>query len=136
MASYNHVTLAGNLTRDVELKHTPSGVAIADIGLAVNDRRKKDDEWIDEVSFFNCTAFGRTAEVASEYLAKGSPLLIGGRLKQESWEKDGQKKSAVKIIIDKLQMLGSKDDSPSGGSSPATAKGKKFDNVPDDDAPF
>ena len=135
MASYNRVVLAGNLTRDVEIKHTPGGMAIAEIGLAVNDRRKdQSGQWVDEVGFFDVTAFGRTAEVISEYLGKGSNVLIEGKLKFEQWEKDGQKRSKVKIICDKMVMLGSKKDSEGGNqsyggytSTPAPA---------DDEAPF
>ena len=83
-ASLNRVILAGNLTRDVLLKQTASGTIVADIGLAVNDRRKNPaGEWVDETTFVDVTLWGRTAEVASEYLSKGSQVLIEGRLKGE-----------------------------------------------------
>ena len=82
MASYNRVILVGNLTRDIELKYTPGGTAVTDIGMAVNDRRKSaTGEWVDETTFVDVTLWGRTAEVASEYLSKGSPILVEGRLK-------------------------------------------------------
>lgn len=114
MASYNRVILIGNLTRDIELRYLQTGTAVADIGLAVNERVKKGDSWVDEANFFDVTLFGKTAEIANEYLTKGSPVLIEGRLKFEQWEKDGQKRSKVKVIADKMQMLGGK---PSGGQS-------------------
>ena len=106
MASYNRVVLLGNLTRDPELRYIPSGTAVSDIGLAVNDRVKKNNEWVDETTFVDITLWGRTAEVANEYLSKGSSVLIEGRLKLESWEKDGQKRSKLKVVADKMQMVG------------------------------
>lgn len=109
-SSYNRVILVGNLTRDPELRYIPSGTAVADIGIAVNDRIKKGDEWQDEVCFVTCTAWGRTAEIANEYGQKGSPVLIEGRLKMDSYEKDGQKRTTLKVTVDKLQLLGSKSD--------------------------
>ena len=82
MASYNRVVLVGNLTRDPELRYIPSGTAVTEVGLAVNDRRKNAaGEWIDETTFIDITLWGRQAEIASEYLSKGSSVLIEGRLK-------------------------------------------------------
>lgn len=107
MASFNRVILMGNLTRDVELRRTPQGTAVVDIGLAVNDRVKRNEEWVDEVTFVDITLWGRTAEVASEYLSKGSPVMIEGRLKFESWETDdGQKRNKLKVVGERMQMLG------------------------------
>ncbi|MEZ6093294.1 MAG: single-stranded DNA-binding protein [Pirellulaceae bacterium] len=120
MASFNRVILLGNLTRDVELKYTPSQVAIAKIGLAVNDRVKKQNEWVDETTFVDITFFGRTAEVASEYLSKGSSILVEGRLRYESWESDGQKRSKLVVIGDRMQMLGGKGGGGGGSSSRST----------------
>lgn len=118
MASFNRVILLGNLTRDVELRHLQSGSAVADVGLAVNDRRKNaSGEWVDETSFFDVTLWGRTAEVAAQYLTKGSPMLVEGRLKQETWEKEGQKRSKVKVICEKMQMIGGRGPGGPGGSS-------------------
>jgi len=89
MASYNRVVLVGNLTRDPELRYISSGTAVTEIGLAVNDRRKNaSGEWVDETQFIDITLWARTAEVASEYLSKGSSVLIEGRLKLDRWEKD------------------------------------------------
>lgn len=109
MASYNRVVLVGNLTRDIELRYIPSGMAVAEIGLAVNDRRKTaNGEWIDEATFVDVTLWGRNAEVASEYLSKGSSILVEGRLKLDRWETDGQKRSKLRVVGEKMQMLGGK----------------------------
>jgi single-strand DNA-binding protein len=119
MASYNRVVLLGNLTRDPELRYIPSGTAVSEIGLAVNDRVKKNDQWVDETTFVDITLWGRTAEVANEYLSKGSSILIEGRLKLDTWEKEGQKRSKLRVVADKMQMLGgrSANDVNSGGNS-------------------
>lgn len=111
MSSFNRVILMGNLTRDIELRYTPSNVAVCDIGLAVNERRKDGQgNWLDDVTFVDVTLFGRTAEVAGEYLVKGSPVLIEGRLKLETWEDktSGQKRSKLKVLGERLQMVGAK----------------------------
>ncbi len=119
MASFNRVILVGNLTRDPELRYIPSGTAVSEIGLAVNDRVKKGDQWVDETTFVDITLWGRTAEVANEYLSKGSNILIEGRLKLDSWEKDGQKRSKLRVVADKMQMLGSRGEG-GGGSRGAS----------------
>lgn len=126
MASFNRVILMGNLTRDIELRYLPSGTAVSEFSIAVNDRRKTSDgQWVDDPSFFDIVLYGRTAEVASEFLSKGSPVLIEGRLKQDTWEKEGQKRSRVKVIGDRMQMIGAKGAGgsqgtvrESGGSAP------------------
>ena len=115
MASYNRVILLGNLARDIELRYTTSRMAVCQNAIAVNDRRKNaSGEWIDETSFVDVTFFGRTAEVVSEYLAKGSPIFVEGRLKQDTWEKDGQKRSKLYVIVDRMQLLGGKTDGKNG----------------------
>ncbi len=152
MASYNRVILVGNLTRDPELRYIPSGTAVSDIGLAVNDRIKRGDQWVDEATFVDVTLWGRTAEIANEYLSKGSPVLIEGRLKLDRWEKDGQKHSKLKVVGDKLQMLGSRGEGGGGargrgraGSGGEDAGGSYDDNEqysnvgappPSEDIPF
>ena len=117
MASFNRVILLGNVTRDLELRYTPSGLAVTDLGLAVNDKRKNAaGEFVEEVTFVDVTLWGRTAEVASEYLSKGSPVLIEGRLKLDSWEaNDGQKRSKLKVVGEKMQLLGSRGGGGAGG---------------------
>jgi len=114
MASFNRVILVGNLTRDPELRYIPSGTAVSDIVLAVNDRVKRGDQWVDDTTFVDITLWGRTAEIANEYLSKGAPVLIEGRLKLDRWEKEGQKHSKLKVVCDRMQMLGGKDSGRGG----------------------
>ena len=147
MASYNRVVIVGNLTRDVELRYTPSGTAVTDIALAVNDRVKRNDQWVDEVNFFDVTLWGRTAEVAGEYLSKGSSVLIEGKLKQDRWEQEGKTRTKVKIVGEKMQMLSSRNSGGSAGrrsgphtsnepaSQPAPAAPQQS-APPDDEVPF
>jgi single-strand DNA-binding protein len=111
VASYNHVILLGNVTRDIEVKYLQSGTAVCDMGMAINERVKRGDDYVDEPVFVDVTLFGRTAEVAGEFLSKGAPVLIAGRLKYEQWEKDGQKRSKLKVVAEKLQMLGQRQRS-------------------------
>jgi single-strand DNA-binding protein len=118
MASFNRVILVGNLTRDPELRYIPSGTAVTEVGLAVNDRVKRNDQWVDETTFVDVTLWGRTAEVAGEYLSKGSPIFIEGRLKLDQWEKEGQKHSKLKVIGERMQMLGGKEGGGGGGRGP------------------
>lgn len=127
MASYNRVILVGNLTRDPELRYTPSGTAVTDIGLAVNDYRKgPNGETVEETTFVDVTLWGRTAEVASEYLNKGAPCLIEGRLKLDQWQdKEGQKRSKLKVVGDRLQLLGAKG----GGGGKGGARPAAFDDA-------
>ena len=116
MASFNRVILLGNLTRDPELRYIPSGMAVTDIRLAVNDRRKSPSgEWIEETTFVDVTLWGRQAEVASEYLTKGAPLLVEGRLKLDSWEKEGKKMSKLRVVGERMQMVGPKGQGGGGG---------------------
>jgi single-strand DNA-binding protein len=145
MASFNRVILVGNLTRDPELRYIPSGTAVTDLGLAVNDRRKNSNgEWVDETTFVDVTLWGRTAEVASEYLNKGSSVLIEGRLKLDTWEKDGKKNSKLRVVCDRMQMLGGRPGGPSGGGAPrgaaksaaAATAPDESEAPPDDDIPF
>lgn len=118
MASFNRVILMGNITRDIELRYTPSKMAVTDIGLAVNDKRKNaQGEWVEEVTFVDVTLWGRTAEVASQYLSKGSPVLIEGRLKLDTWEKDGKKNSKLRVVGEAMRMLGNKGGGGGGGGS-------------------
>ena len=110
--NFNQITLAGNLTRAPELKHIPSGTAVCETGIAVNDRVKRGDEWVDTPMFMDVVLWGRTAEVAAEYLSKGSAVLLSGKIVLEQWEKDGQKRSKHKMNAHTMQMLGSKGENP------------------------
>lgn len=144
MSSFNKVILMGNVTRDPEVKYLQNGTAVCDLGLAVNERRKNQaGEWVEEPVFVDCTAFQRTAEVAGEYLRKGSSCLIEGKLKLEQWEKDGQKRSKLKVIIERLQMIGGKRDAgdeydqrPQGERKSSDDDLKKKLPPLDDDVPF
>jgi single-strand DNA-binding protein len=121
MASFNRVILVGNLTRDPELRYIPSGTAVSEIGLAINDRYKNSSgEWVEETTFVDVTLWGRTAEVANEYLSKGSPVLVEGRLKLHTWEQDGQKRSKLRVTCDRMQMLGGRGEGGSGGAGRGT----------------
>ena len=134
MANFNRVIVAGNLTRDVELKYTQGGTAVTEIGLAINERRKtKDDEYVDETTFVDVTLWGRTAEVASEYLSKGSPVLIEGRLKLDSWETDGQKRSKLRVVGERMQMLGAR---PSKRDQDESSQSAQVGSNADDETPF
>lgn len=138
MASFNQVTLMGNLTRDVEVKYMQSGSAVANIGLAINERFKSGEEWKEKTVFVDVACFGRTAEVAGEYLTKGSPVLISGKLDFQQWEKDGKKNSKLSVICDKLQMIGGKrddasqvrDDSNDYAQAPAKPTATPTDEIP------
>lgn len=142
MASYNKVILVGNLTRDPELKHIPSGAAVAEIGLAVNRTwfDKSANEKREEVTFVDVTLWGRTAEVAAEYLSKGRPVLIEGRLQLQQWEdKEGQKRSKLKVVGETLQMLGGREGgggSRSNSSQPEPQWQDTEPSVRDEDVPF
>ncbi|TWU41469.1 Single-stranded DNA-binding protein [Novipirellula aureliae] len=118
MANYNRVVLVGNITRDIELRYTPGGMAVVDVGLAISEKRKSSSgDWVDDTVFVDVTLWGRNAEVASEYLGKGSSVLIEGRLKYDTWEADGQKRSKLRVVGEKIQFLGSpKGSHPSGGT--------------------
>lgn len=127
MASFNRVILVGNLTRDPDVRYLQSGMAVCDLGLAVNDRRKNaQGEWVDETTFVDVTVWGRTAEIASEYLSKGSPVLIEGRLKLDTWEgKEGEKRSKLKVVCDKMQMLGARGGGGGGGEGGGEGGGRR-----------
>ncbi len=131
MASYNRVILMGNLTRDVQLRYTPAGTPVTEIGLAVNDRRKgQNGEWIDETTFVDVTFWGRTAEVASEYLSKGSPVFIEGRLKLDTWEKDGQKNYKLRVVCDRMQLVGGRGEGGGGGGSRPSRNREDYAEAP------
>jgi single-strand DNA-binding protein len=118
--SYNKVILVGNLTRDPEVKYTPQGKQIASFGLAVNRAYSKKDE----VDFFNVTAWEKLAEICGQYLKKGKPVLIEGRIQIRNYEaQDGQKKTSVDVRAENMVMLGSKQDGGSGYSGSAPSSG-------------
>ena len=141
MASYNKVILMGNLTRDPELKYLPDGTAMAKFGLAVNRRYndRQSGEKKEEVCFVDITTWRREAEICNEYLKKGSPLLLEGRLHLNSWETDdGQKRSKLEVIVERVQLLGSRQDSEGGAIRDQKAEYAAPDEPPTtaDDIPF
>ena len=165
MASYNKVILIGNLTRDPQVRYTPKGTAVAEIGLAVNRTwfDKASNSRKDETTFVDITLWGREAEVASEYLSKGRPVMIEGRLQLDTWDdkESGQKRSKLRVVCEHMQMLGSRGEGgggggggPRGGGRPAQApsgggedfgggsSGPDYDSgggggdIPDDEVPF
>ena len=107
----NRVIIVGRLTRDAELTYTQSGFALTKIDIAVNRKRKQNDQWVEEASFFNVTLWGKRGEALSPYLIKGQQIAIDGQLKQDRWEQDGQKRSRVIIEASNLQLLGGKKES-------------------------
>lgn len=113
MASFSHVVVVGRVTRDVEAKESKNGSSYAIVGLAINDRRKQGDEWVEETTFVDVILGGKVAEIAGQYLKKGQTALFSGKLKMDSWEKDGQKQSKIKILADSMQMLTPKGDGDS-----------------------
>src|SRR3954464_2395542 len=148
MANINRVVLVGNLTRDPELRHTPSGMAVCSLRLAVNTRRKDSSgQWTEKPNYFDVTVWGNQGENCAQYLAKGRPVAIDGRLEWREWDaQDGTKRQAVEIIADTVQFLGGRGDGEGGGAPgggnqfvPAAAAAEAADFGPataDDDIPF
>lgn len=157
MASFNKVILVGNLTRDPQVRYTTGGTAVTDIGLAINSSwfDKQSNQRKEETTFVDVTLWGRQAEVAGEYLSKGRPVLIEGRLQLDQWDdKDtGQKRSRLKVVCENMQMLGSRSDGgggggrgghPAGGQAPAESEPHPSEasydagpsSPPSDDVPF
>ena len=144
MAAINRVVLVGNLTRDPELRHTPSGTAVCNLRLAVNTRRKDETgQWVDKPNYFDITVWGNQGERCAQYLSKGRPVAIDGRLEWREWETpEGNKRQAVDVVADTVQFLGSRGDGDggSGGYIPADATPTPAGDFPtsptDDDIPF
>ena len=144
-SNINRVVLVGNLTRDPELRHTPSGTAVCKLRIAVNTRQKDGatGEWGDKPNYFDVTVWGNQGENCAQYLAKGRPVGIDGRLDWREWEQEGVKRQAVEIIADNVQFLGSRDGGEGGGGNQfvpaAAAAAENADFAPqaaDDDIPF
>jgi single-strand DNA-binding protein len=149
-ANINRVVLVGNLTRDPELRHTPSGTAVCSLRLAVNTRRKdQTGQWVEKPNYFDVTVWGQQGENCAQYLAKGRPVGVDGRLEWREWDgPDGQKRQAVEIIADSVQFLGGRGEGEGGGgfggggnqyvpASASTSSAPPDDFAPaDDDIPF
>ena len=112
----NSVIIVGRLTRDVELKYMNNGNAVASMSIAVNRSKKEGDQWVSEAHFFDVSYFGKGAEAVKPYLTKGKQIAIQGSLRQNRWEKDGQKQSRISIVADNVQLLGGKSDGNSDGT--------------------
>jgi single-strand DNA-binding protein len=136
----------GNLTKDPELRHTPSGTAVCSLRLAVNTRRKDSatGEWTEKPNYFDITVWGNQGESCAQYLAKGRPVAVDGRLEWREWDaQDGTKRQAVEIIADSVQFLGSRGDGEGGGQpqfvpagAAAQTENADFAAGADDDIPF
>ena len=144
MANINRVVLVGNLTKDPELRHTPGGTPVCSMRVAVNSRRRDESgQWVDKPNYFDVTVWGNQGESCAQYLAKGRPIGIDGRLDWREWEaQDGTKRQAVEIIADSVQFLGSREGGGGGDSerqfvpAAATAGNEDFGGSADDDIPF
>ena len=135
MSDINSVVLCGRVTRDAEVKYTSGGMAVSEISIAVNRYAGKDKG--EEVSFFEVNLWGKTAEALVQYLTKGRQIVVQGELRQERWEKDGQKQSKVRINANNIQLVGGKDEKPARQSAPQTASQQilgperyEFDDIP------
>jgi single-strand DNA-binding protein len=149
---FNKVILMGNLTRDPEVRSLPSGQSVTSFGLAVNRTwRGADGNQQESVSYIDCVAWAKTGEIIAQYVQKGRPLLVSGRLEQRSWEKDGQKHSKIEVVVEDFNFVGGgagesrgSAPAPSSSSSSSSAPKKKDDVVEDigdepinlDDIPF
>ncbi len=147
---FNKVILMGNLTRDPEVRTTPNGQSVANFSIAVNRTWKgSDGSQQDSVSYIDCVAWGRTGEVIAQYMQKGRPILVSGRLDQRSWEQDGQKRSKVEVVVEDFNFVGggagdfggSESSRSSNSSSSKNNDAVEVDDVSDeainlDDIPF
>lgn len=127
----NRACIVGNLTRDPELRHTPSGTPVCSLRVAVNTRTKINDEWTEKANYFDVTVWGKQGESCAQYLAKGRQVAVDGRLEWREWEaSDGTKRQAVDIVADDVRFIGGKGEGQgAGGNAPVR-------DEPDDDIPF
>lgn len=133
--SINRVNISGNLTRDPEMRHTASGMQVLSFGMAVNDRAKDaNGEWVDRPNFIDCTMFGARAEAVSRYISKGSKVAVEGKLRWSQWERDGQKRSKIEVIVDEIEFMSRREDvAQVSAQQPASAP---VLDVYDEDIPF
>jgi single-strand DNA-binding protein len=134
----NRVVLTGNLTRDPETRTTPGGLSICKLGIAVNTRRKNGatGEWEEKANFFRVTVFGRQAESCGNYLKKGRPVAIDGRLEWSEYEVEGQKRQSVDIIAENVQFLGGRDDAGNGNGNGFSSGLRAESDIPADTSDF
>jgi len=149
MANFNKVFLMGNLTRDIEMRFTANNTPVANFGLATNRRyRTKDGENREDTTFVDCEAWGRTAEVMNEYLKKGRPVFVEGRLKLDQWQdKDGQNRSKLRVVVENFQFIDGGGGNSGGGGGGGSYSGARSESAPaggggghepisEDDIPF
>lgn len=146
--SINRVVISGNLTRDPEVRTTASGTSILSMGVAVNDRRRNNQtgEWEDYANFIDCTMFGTRAQNVAQYLSKGTKVAIEGKLRWSQWERDGQKRSKIEVIVDDLEFLSRNNNGgqnsygapadTSSYSAPAMPSVDTNSSLYDEDIPF
>ena len=141
--SINRVTITGNLTRDPDLRSTAGGMPVLSFGIAVNDRRKNQQtgEWEDYANFIDCTMFGARAEAVSKYLSKGSKIALEGKLRWSQWERDGQKRSKIEVIVDEIEFMSSHRNEAGNSNAdslqqPALAQPVVDASIYDTDIPF
>lgn len=129
--SINKVCITGNLTRDPEIRTTSGGMAVLKFGIAVNDRRKNNQtgEWEDQPNFLDCTMFGNRAESVNRFISKGSKVAIEGKLRWSQWEKDGQKRSKIEVIVDEIEFISRSN--AQGGNNGAGAYKSTYDDETD-----
>ncbi|MFQ6942670.1 MAG: single-stranded DNA-binding protein [Collinsella intestinalis] len=130
--SINRVVISGNLTRDPEMRATTSGMQVLSFGVAVNDRRRNPQtgEWEDYPNFVDCAMFGTRAEAVSRYLSKGSKVAIEGKLRYSSWERDGQRRSKLEVIVDEIEFMSRGQQGEAGGYAPAPSYGQQGGYAP------
>ena len=142
IVSINRVNITGNLTRDPELRATQSGTQVLHLGVAVNDRRRNPQtgNWEDYPNFIDCVMFGTRAEAIQRYLSKGTKVAIEGRLRYSSWERDGQKRSKIEVVVDEIEFMNSR---PAASPAAAVDGGQQYAvpeapavEVADEDIPF
>ncbi len=140
--SINRVVVSGNLTRDPELRSTANGTAVLSLGIAVNDRRKNPQtgEWEDFPNFIDCTMFGARAEAVSRYLSKGQKVLIEGKLRWSQWERDGQKRSKIDVIVDEIEFMNPRSENSNQGAygsyAPSSHPEAPVPDLDDSEIPF
>lgn len=145
MGAFNQVLLMGNLTRDPQMKSIPSGTQVCEFGMAVNRKWKSaEGEPREEVTFVDCAAFGRTAEVIGQHFTKGKPIFVNGRLKLDQWEKDGEKRSKLSVVVEGFQFIDQREDGGTASNygqqqrkqSPARPQRQEQQQFAGDDVPF
>ncbi len=116
---FNRVILIGNLTKDPDVRYTPGGTPVTTLRLAVTSKYKQGDEMKDETLFIDAVVFGKQAETCGQYLSKGNPVLVEGRLRERKWESEGTQKSRVEVVVNSVRFLPKRDSGSSAGAHPA-----------------